>query len=466
MLVFWVKPYCAKVSARTVSLAFGPQHPAAHGILRLNCLLQGETVRYLDCVFGLLHRGTEKLIEQRSYLQSLPYFDRFDYVANLQQEHAFCLAIEGGVSTPSYLSFQVLALRTLFDETSRVLNHLLTLSAVSLDMGAMGPIFWAFEEREVLMSLLEQASGARMHTGLYRPFEVELSGVTSLFFRELAFFLSRVVRSLGGAFCGLVGGRAIRTRLSLVGQLSRHRCVSYGISGLLARSAGLLVDWRLSPSTPYGLYPVIRFSSYLGKRGDNFDRFLLRIRETVESFQVLSQVLSQLAPSLPTVGYLRTFGAQARRVYARGVLTHAGYVTPGLVTTVACITRVCLGSVSNSVWSKLGGTAVAVTRLGVSGVSPITQRYLSMEAVISHFKGVSAGVISAPGITLGCVESPKGVVGVLLVSGGGLKPHRVKLRTPVSHNMNMLASMAVGTLLGDFVMTFCSFDIVLGEIDR
>ena len=222
-----------------MSLSFGPQHPAAHGILKLQMLLQGEVLRQVDPCFGYLHRGSEKLMTARTLLQALPYFDRFDYVANLQQEHAFCLAVESlssPVVQPSNLASLV---RTLFDELSRIMNHLLTLSASSLDLGVMGPIFWAFEEREVIMEVFEQASGARMHTALYKPFEVDFSYINSGLFLEIAAFLTKASRAVAGAFLGLLSNRSLRTRLSFVGQISQSKVLGYGITGLIARSSGL-----------------------------------------------------------------------------------------------------------------------------------------------------------------------------------------------------------------------------------
>lgn len=266
------------------------------------------------------------------------------------------------------------------------------------------------------MSILEQASGARMHTALYRPFTVDKTGLSQIFFRELSFFLTRAVRSLAGAFCGLLTNRALRARLSLVGQTSISRLRAYGITGLIGRSAGLLTDVRLSNPHSYGYYNSLSFSSFLGRRGDNFDRFLIRIKESIESFQLLSQVMSLINFKL------------------------------------------------NGGFSGSGFYKGSTTRFALDGLS--TSRFISMESLISHFRYVSDGFSIKRGVSYRSVESPKGEVGVFLVSSGLAKPFRIKFRTPVSHNMNMLSSMSVDSLLADFVMTFCSFDIVLGEIDR
>lgn len=200
--------------------------------------LNGEILRWVDPQFGFLHRGTEKLMEGRTLLQSIPYFDRFDYVANLFQEHAYCLAVETLSKQHNILTATVQLFRTLFDEISRILNHLLTLSASALDLGVMGPIFWAFEERESLMEICERASGARMHTALYRPFGFDVTAISTALFRDMTAFITRCSRSLSGAFMGLLYNRALKTRLAMVGQISTMRIRSYGVTGLIARSGG------------------------------------------------------------------------------------------------------------------------------------------------------------------------------------------------------------------------------------
>jgi len=416
-------------------LNFGPQHPAAHGILKLVAQMSGEVLERVDPQFGLLHRGTEKLVESRPFLQALPYFDRFDYVANLFQEHAFCVSLER-LNAPhgGALDGALLAFRTLFDEMSRVLNHLLTLSAVSLDMGVMGPLFWAFEERERLMELFERVSGARMHTALYRPFTVDLSPLTRGFFTDLAHFLTRCGRSLSGAFLGLLHNRVMKTRMAMLGQVSRAKVGAHGITGVVARSAGLCVDLRLAPAVGYGAYRALSFRTFMGRRGDNLDRFLLRIKETVEAFRLISQVAQALSP----------LGTRGARPLGAG---------PGPARAGA----------------RAAGPAPEVRAEGGCRSCfpvPAPGPYSSMEALISHFRLSSEGRPAAPGVAYGGVEGPKGEVGVTLLSGGGVRPYRLKVRTPVAHNMHLIPLVARGTLFADFVATFCSLDIVLGEIDR
>jgi NADH-quinone oxidoreductase subunit D len=419
-------------------LNFGPQHPAAHGILKLIAQMNGEVIDRVDPQFGLLHRGTEKLFEARPFLQSLPYFDRFDYVANLFQEHAFCHALErlNGLQAKP-LDGALLAYRTLFDEMSRVMNHLLTLSACSLDMGVMGPLFWAFEERERLMELYERVSGARMHTALYRPFTVDLSPLTSGFFRDLAHFLTRCGRSLSGAFLGLLHNRAIKTRFALVGQISKSKAQAHGITGIVARSTGLCLDLRLAPGHGYGAYRGLTFRTFLGRRGDNLDRFLLRIKEVVESFRLISQVTQLLMP----------LGAVTSSHTAYGLKLPVGPSSGAAHEGQTC--SILAGESPRSIF-----------------VVPSQGAYSSMEALIHHFRISSEGHPSLPGLSYGGVEGPKGEVGASLFSSGGIRPYRLKVRTPVSHNMHLIPLVARGTLFADFVASFCSLDIVLGEIDR
>jgi len=211
-------------------------------------------VQRADAQFGLLHRGTEKLMEMRTFIQSLPYFDRFDYVANVFQEHAYCLAVEALSAMSNSYDLSLNYVRTLFDELSRILNHLLTLSATSLDLSSMGPIFWAFEERERIMEFFERVTGARMHTAIYKPFEFDWTAFPKSLFLDLAKFLMRCSRSLSGAFLGLLNNRILKSRLASVGMISPSKSNNYSISGIIARGAGLRKDLRLKRGNFYGAY--------------------------------------------------------------------------------------------------------------------------------------------------------------------------------------------------------------------
>ena len=445
------------------SVAFGPQHPAAHGILKLQMQLQGEVLRWVDPQFGFLHRGSEKLAEGRSLLQALPYFDRFDYVANLFQEHAYCLAIEELQPAPSGGVVALQLVRLFFDELSRILNHLLTLSATALDLSAMGPIFWAFEEREAVMELCEQASGARMHTALYRPHSFDFSVLTAVFLREVGHFLTRCARSLAGAFLGLLNNRSLKSRLSYVGQVSAAKAQAYGVTGIVARSSGVVYDLRLQGRLNYGLYRSFALRVFLGRRGDNLDRFLLRVKEVAEAFRLLSQVLAVWQPAgRPAAGVnpdsigggLEVVGRRPRPKQRRyspqrevGVLfrPHGGGLQPD---------------------SGREGCGTLVGGLGVGQPRTALNKFTSMEALITHFRAASEGVNIVRGWGYAGVESPKGEVGVTLVGAGSGRPYRVKLRTPVSHNMHLIPTVSAGATFADFVATFCSLDIVMGEIDR
>lgn len=287
------------------------------------------------------------------------------------------------------------------------------------------------------MELYERVSGARMHTALYRPFTVDLSPLTNGFFRDLAFFLTRCGRSLSGAFLGLLHNRAIKTRFAMVGQLSKNKAQAHGITGIVARSTGACLDLRLVPSHGYGAYRGLTFRTFLGRRGDNLDRFLLRIKEVVESFRIISQVANALTPL--------TTRPQAHQL--RSPLTPVSH---------------CVGVLGGAPTSDvLGGEAPRSLF-----IVPSYGSYGSMEALIHHFRLSSEGHPSAPGLSYGGVEGPKGEVGVTVISSGGVRPYRLKVRTPVSHNMHLIPLVARGSLFADFVASFCSLDIVLGEIDR
>lgn len=443
---------------KTFTLNFGPQHPAAHGILRIAMSVAGEVIQQADAQFGLLHRGSEKLAENRNYLQTLPYFDRFDYVANFYQEHAYCLAVEALHSSTKTSSALTLASRTMFDELSRIANHLLTLSAVTMDMGAMAPIFWAFEEREQLMEFFERASGARMHTALYKPFSVDQSALNASFYKDLARFLNRSARALSGAFLGLLNNRALKSRYASVGQLTSQKILNYGISGILARSSGAFIDLRASVSSTYGSYKSLSFKSYIGRRGDNLDRFILRVKETVEAFRIIAQLIKNLSATKAPSSLV----AQANSPYKA---EESGYFAERKL-----INRVFLWTLASK--KKPAGFSgptpcfKATTLYEKDPHSGLSPTYTSMEGVIAHFKVSSEGFLVSPGLTYGEVESPKGFVGVFLASNGSSRPFRMKVRTPVGHNLNLIPSLSPGTMFADFVATFCSLDVVLGEIDR
>lgn len=384
-----------KINLKNILLNFGPQHPAAHGILKISLAVCGEVIIKCDPQFGLLHRGSEKLIESKNFLQSLPYFDRMDYVANLFQEHAFILAVENSFFS-KFNNTNIKFWRIIFDEFSRILNHLLTMGAICLDMGSMGPIFWAFEEREQIMEFYERVSGARMHTALYKQFGFNFNLFNKLLINDILFLISRGSRYVSGSFIALLNNKSLKTRLSNIGIFSNKKLLNYGITGIIARSSGINIDIRLSSNTLSNMYNFLTFKSFLGRKSDSLDRFIIRSKEVIESFKIINQLLLFIKPF--------------------------------------------------EVFKK--------------------NKFLSMESLINHFK---ENIFNKPlnnSLTYGLVESPKGIVMVNLVLSKSNYIYRLSLRSPVAHNMNLLPTIGNCQTFADFVATFCSLDVVLGEIDR
>jgi len=383
---------------KTILLNFGPQHPAAHGILKISLALSGEVILRADSQFGLLHRGSEKLCESRALTQIIPYVDRMDYVANLFQEHTIVLSMERSSKLLNkYPTKIVLDFRIIFDEFSRILNHLLTMSAVCLDLGAMGPIFWAFEEREQIMELYERLSGARMHTALYKPFFINSDLYFNFLLKDILFILQRGSRFISGAFLGLLNNKALKSRLSNVGSFSSKKLKTYGVTGILARASGLTIDLRLGfGGDNYSSYNCLNFRSFFGKKGDCYDRFLVRSKEILESFRIISQLLN---------------------------------------------------NINNKKTNK-------------------RSKFISMETTINHFKNTISFNSTFSGISWSVVEGPKGAVGSVLVCNGSLSLSRLHIKSPVSHNLHLINTASRFSTFGDFVATFCSLDVVLGEIDR
>jgi len=278
---------------KTMNLNFGPQHPAAHGVLRLILQLNGEVIERLDPHIGLLHRGSEKLIEDRIYLQGMPYFDRFDYCSMLVQEHAYCLAIESLMGTTNYSS-SLSQVRTLFDELTRVLNHLLAIACHALDVGSMSSMFWAFEEREKIMEFYERVCGARMHAAFYRPNEVNINAISNFLLEDIIDFSRNFFSSLNEMHNVLTYNKIWKQRLINIGTYSIQTCLDYGLTGVMARSTGLKRDLRLSKLETYSNYYYLNFRSYLGQHGDCYDRFLIRMNEMAESQNIINQVINKM----------------------------------------------------------------------------------------------------------------------------------------------------------------------------
>lgn len=382
---------------------FGPQHPAAHGVLRLILELRGELVQYADPHIGLLHRGTEKLIEHKTYLQALPYFDRLDYVSMMSQEHGFSLAVEALLNLQIPMRAKVI--RVLFSEITRILNHLMSLTTHALDVGALTPFLWAFEEREKLMEFYERVSGARMHAAYIRPGGINQDIPIGLL-DDIYFFINNFNSRICEIETFLLSNRVWKQRSINIGKLTRNQALSWGLSGVLLRSTG--VCWDLRKSQPYEIYKELIFSVPVsnGLAGDNFDRFLLRLDEIRQSLHIMEQCLNRLEPGIIKIDDYR-------------------YSPP--------------------------------KRSGIKD---------SMEILIQHFKLYSEGFSVPAGETYIAIESPKGEFGVFLYSDSTNKPYRCKVRSPGYFHLQSLQFLSQNLLLADVVALIGSLDVVFGEIDR
>lgn len=404
---------------KTMNLNVGPQHPAAHGVLRLIVQLNGEIIEKIDPHIGLLHRGSEKLMEDKIYLLSLPYFDRFDYVSMLIQEHAYCLAIESLLGTINY-SATFVQIRTLYDEITRILNHMLCIACHALDVGSMSPIFWAFEEREKLMEFYERVSGARMHAAFYRPNEVNLNSISSFLLEDILDFNKNCFFTLNEIHNTLTYNKIWKQRLVNIGSYSYEMCINYGLTGVMSRSTGIKRDLRLDKLETYANYYYLNFRSYVGQNGDSYDRFLIRMNEMSESINIINQVISKI-----------TKNKNKRKKHNNNPHQILKYLN--------------LKS-----WNKNNNK----------------NEYISMEKLIQHFKYWSEGFPVKSGWTYKAVESPKGEFGVSLISNNSNIPYKCKVRSPAFHHLQVLPKISKGHFLADLVTLMGTIDIVFGEIDR
>ncbi len=409
---------------KSFNLNFGPQHPAAHGVLRLILQLNGEIVERLDPHIGLLHRGTEKLIEDRVYIQGLPYFDRLDYVSMLTQEHAYCLSIEQLLGTSSYTSTFV-QVRTLYDEITRILNHLLAIACHALDVGSMSSIFWAFEEREKLMEFYERVSGARMHAAFYRPNEVNIEAISSFLLEDIIEFSRKFFTSLNEMHNVLTYNKIWKQRLINIGTYSLETCYKYGLTGIMARCVGIQRDIRLSNVESYANYYYLNFRGYTGLHGDCYDRFLIRMNEMAESTSIINQVINNIS-------YI-TIEKKESSVNDSNVLPH-----------------VLLNNLYKNNYYK----------------TQLHNEKTIMEEVINDFKKWTDNIFIKSGLTYQAIESPKGEFGVTLIADNSNIPYKCKIRSPAYHHLQLLPEIAKGHLLADLVTLIGTIDIVFGEIDR
>ncbi len=386
---------------KSLTLNFGPQHPAAHGVLRLVLEMDGEVIERADPHIGMLHRGTEKLIEYKTYLQAQPYFDRLDYTSPLNQEHPFALAVEKllGIEAPPRAQY----IRVLYSEIGRILNHLLNIATYALDVGAMTPLLWFFEEREKLMEFYERASGARMLTAYFRRGGVHQDLPAGLL-EDIATFCETFPQLIDDVETLLTDNRIFRQRSVDIGVVSLEDAFDWGFSGPMLRASG--APWDLRKAQPYECYEDLEFDIPVGKKGDCFDRYLVRIEEMRQSIRIMRQCIERM-PDGP-------------------VMTQDHKVTP----------------------------------------PRRAEMKRSMEALIHHFKLYTEGFHVPAGETYTAVETPKGEFGVYLVADGTNKPYRCKIRPPAFVHLSAMDFMCRGHMLADSVAILGSLDIVFGEVDR
>ncbi|WP_113912601.1 NADH-quinone oxidoreductase subunit D [Roseovarius dicentrarchi] len=389
---------------RNFNINFGPQHPAAHGVLRLVLELDGEIVERCDPHIGLLHRGTEKLMESRTYLQNLPYFDRLDYVAPMNQEHAWCLAIERltGIEVPRRASL----IRVLYCEIGRILNHLMNVTTQAMDVGALTPPVWGFEEREKLMIFYERACGARLHAAYFRPGGVHQDLPNDLLddIEAWAKTFPSFLDDLDGL---LTENRIFKQRNVDIGKVSEQDALDWGFSGVMVRGSGMA--WDLRRAQPYECYDEFDFKVPVGTNGDCYDRYLVRMEEMRQSAHIMLQAIEKL-----------------RAPEGQGDILARGKITPPKRSDMKT----------------------------------------SMEALIHHFKLYTEGFHVPAGEIYAAVEAPKGEFGVYLVSDGTNTPYRAKLRAPGYLHLQAMDYVAGGHQLADIAAIIGTMDVVFGEIDR
>jgi len=386
---------------KNFTINFGPQHPAAHGVLRLILELDGEVVKKADAHIGLLHRGTEKLIEYKNYLQALPYFDRLDYVSMMAQEHTYSLAIEklANINVPR----RAQVIRVIFLEITRILNHLLAIGCHSMDVGAMTPFLWAFEEREKLLEFYERVSGARMHSAYIRPGGVSLD-IPLGFLDDLYLFVKQFNTRLDEIDEMLTGNRIWKERLVDIGVVSAKKAIDWGFSGVMLRGSGL--SWDLRKHQSYEIYPELNFTIPVGSNGDCYDRYLIRLEEMRQSLNIISQAINLMEVGL----------------------------------------------------SKSSNYKIT---------SPLRKDFkLSMEAMIHHFKFFTENLVISTGETYTATEAPKGEFGIYLISNDTNISYRCKIKAPGFVHLQALNEMSKNHLIADVVTIIGTQDIVFGEVDR
>jgi len=385
---------------KILNINFGPQHPAAHGVLRLLLELKGEIIKKVDPHIGLLHRGTEKLIENKTYIQNLPYFDRLDYVSMMVQEHGYCLILEKIEKVKIPLRAKII--RVIFSELTRLLNHLMNLTTHALDVGAMTPFLWGFEEREKIFSFYEKASGARMHAAFFRPgglsFDIPLKLLLEIFI-----FCKQFSSRIDEIEEFLTLNRIWIQRLKNVGIINKKFAEDWSLSGVLLRGSGIC--WDLRKTEPYEIYNFLNFKIPIGLKGDCYDRYLLRIEEMRQSISIIIQAINIINPGPINI---KNFQMKFKNQFFK----------------------------------------------------------YDMEKLILHFKRFSRGFLILPGSGYIGIEGPKGEFGVFLKSIGENKPYRCKIRAPGFFHLQCLLELSKNIFLSDLVTLIGTCDVVLGEIDR
>ena len=389
------------VKIKPLTINFGPQHPAAHGVLRLVLEMDGEVIERVDPHIGFLHRGTEKLIESKTYLQSVPYFDRLDYVSPMCQEHGFALAVEKLLKIHAPIRAQYI--RVMFSEITRILNHLLALPAMAMDVGAMTPFLWSFEQRELLMEFYERVSGARLHAAYFRPGGVYRDLPKNLL-SDINKWAKKFPKFINDLELILTENRIFRQRTVDIGKVNATDAINFGFTGPMLRASG--VKWDLRKIDSYEVYNKLKFDIPVGKQGDCFDRYQVRVEEMKQSLNIILQ----------------------------------------------CIDRIPKG----------------IVMVKNNKITPPKRKSMkqSMESLIHHFKIFTEGYKVPKGETYTAVEAPKGEFGVYLISDGTNKPYKCKIRAPGFAHLQAMDFCSKGHMLADVVAILGSMDIVFGEIDR
>ena len=394
--------------SKKLILNFGPQHPAAHGVLRLILQLSNEVIEKTDIHIGLLHRSTESLIETKHYEKSIPYFDRLDYVSMMSQEHVYCLSIEKLLNIQN-ISKSTNFIRILFDELTRILNHMLAIACHALDIGSMSSIFWSFEERENIMEFYERVSGARMHAAFHRVSTNFAYQIDKQLLTDILRFIKNCYKTLNEIHNVLTYSKIWKQRLINIGTLNTSNITNWSLTGVMARSVGYKKDLRLSKKDNYSNYNSVNLKSFIGINGDCYDRYLIRMFEMGESLNIANFVIETLLINTSKLNYQELI---------------------------------------NKSWTNT------------------KKNYTYMEDLIEHFLQWHTGFIVPKSINCSYIETPKGEFGVIIVSNNTNKPFKCKIRSPSYFNLQSLPKLAKGHYLADLASLIGTIDIVFGEIDR